>query len=180
MGARSAIDCTLFAMNLIFFFGGGIIVALGSVMVSSAEWEEVYGSGIDKYAFSVLAFGLTVVFTSFCGCLGAKKRSRVLLLTYAAVLGIMLIAQIYHLGEHFPDGLLLWALGILPLAWLTASRLLHALHLLILGGHRCMPLRGGHGSGAWFAGLLVVSVEEGEAVALEPPKGGSLPGGEGR
>ena len=45
---------------------------------------------------------------------------------------IMLIAQIYHLGEHFPDGLLFWALGILPLALLTASRLLHALQLALV------------------------------------------------
>lgn len=40
---------------------------------------------------------------------------------------IMLIAQIYHLGEHFPDGLFWWALGVLPVALLTASRLLHLL-----------------------------------------------------
>lgn len=45
---------------------------------------------------------------------------------------IMLIAQIYHLGEHFPDGLLFWALGVLPLALLTASRLLHALQLALI------------------------------------------------
>ena len=44
---------------------------------------------------------------------------------------LMLIAQIYHLGEHFPDGLLFWALGVLPLALLTASRLLHALQLTL-------------------------------------------------
>ncbi|MCH8543051.1 MAG: DUF2157 domain-containing protein [Alcanivorax sp.] len=45
---------------------------------------------------------------------------------------IMLIAQIYHLGEHFPDGLLFWALGVLPLALLTASRLLHVLQLALI------------------------------------------------
>ena len=38
---------------------------------------------------------------------------------------IILIAQIYHLGEHMPDGVFLWALGSLPFAvllcntWLT-------------------------------------------------------------
>ena len=37
---------------------------------------------------------------------------------------IMLIAQIYHLGEHYPDGILFWALGVLPLAVLMKSRLL--------------------------------------------------------
>ncbi|HCY88140.1 MAG TPA: DUF2157 domain-containing protein [Desulfobacteraceae bacterium] len=37
---------------------------------------------------------------------------------------IMLIAQIYHIGEHFPDGILIWALGVLPLALLLQSRAL--------------------------------------------------------
>ena len=34
---------------------------------------------------------------------------------------IMLIAQIYHIGEHFPDGIFWWALGILPFAVLLQS-----------------------------------------------------------
>ena len=47
-------------------------------------------------------------------------------LAYGA--SIMLIAQIYHLGEHFPDGVFWWALGVLPMALITQSRLLHLLH----------------------------------------------------
>ncbi len=37
---------------------------------------------------------------------------------------IMLIAQIYHIGEHYPDGMFWWALGILPIALLLRSVLL--------------------------------------------------------
>ncbi len=37
---------------------------------------------------------------------------------------IILIAQIYHLGEHMPDGILLWALGTLPIGLLTRNPLL--------------------------------------------------------
>lgn len=48
-------------------------------------------------------------------------------LSYGA--SIMLIAQIYHLGEHFPDGVFWWALGVLPMALLTRSNLLHQLQL---------------------------------------------------
>ena len=46
---------------------------------------------------------------------------------------IILIAQIYHLGEHMPDGIFWWALGCLPFAlltrnpWLTLQALLLAL-----------------------------------------------------
>lgn len=37
---------------------------------------------------------------------------------------IALIAQIYHLGEHMPDGIFIWALGALPFALLCKSPLL--------------------------------------------------------
>lgn len=37
---------------------------------------------------------------------------------------IMLIAQIYHIGEHYPDGIFWWMLGVLPLAILLESVLL--------------------------------------------------------
>jgi len=42
---------------------------------------------------------------------------------------IMLIAQIYHIGEHFPDGIFWWAIGVLPVAILLESTL-----LLLLAG----------------------------------------------
>lgn len=44
---------------------------------------------------------------------------------------IMLIAQIYHIGEHFPDGVLVWALGVLPLALLLKSTALMMLTLAL-------------------------------------------------
>jgi len=37
---------------------------------------------------------------------------------------IMLIAQIYHIGEHFPDGIFWWAMGVLPAALLLESTVL--------------------------------------------------------
>ncbi|MCG8564730.1 MAG: hypothetical protein MI747_06570, partial [Desulfobacterales bacterium] len=44
---------------------------------------------------------------------------------------IMLIAQIYHIGEHYPDGILYWALGVMPLGLLTGSSLLLSLSTLL-------------------------------------------------
>jgi uncharacterized membrane protein len=37
---------------------------------------------------------------------------------------IMLIAQIYHIGEHYPDGIFWWAIGVLPVALLLKSTLI--------------------------------------------------------
>lgn len=45
---------------------------------------------------------------------------------------IILIAQIYHLGEHMPDGVFWWAIGCLPLGILLKSSWL-SLQSLLLG-----------------------------------------------
>ena len=37
---------------------------------------------------------------------------------------IMLIAQIYHIGEHFPDGIFWWGIGVLPIGILLESGLI--------------------------------------------------------
>ena len=44
---------------------------------------------------------------------------------------IILIAQIYHLGEHMPDGVYWWAIGCLPFAVLLRSRII-ALQMMAL------------------------------------------------
>lgn len=44
---------------------------------------------------------------------------------------IILIAQIYHLGEHMPDGVYWWALGCLPLALLRMNIGLMSMALLL-------------------------------------------------
>jgi uncharacterized membrane protein len=46
--------------------------------------------------------------------------------------GIWLVAQIFHLDAHFPDGLWLWALGVLPFALCLDTLLLHALLVALL------------------------------------------------
>jgi uncharacterized membrane protein len=45
---------------------------------------------------------------------------------------IWLIAQIFHLNAHYPDGFWVWALGVLPFALALDTLLLHALLIAIL------------------------------------------------
>lgn len=46
--------------------------------------------------------------------------------------GIWLVAQIFHMSAHYPDGVFWWAMGVLPLAILFDSLLLHALLVALL------------------------------------------------
>jgi uncharacterized membrane protein len=46
--------------------------------------------------------------------------------------GIWLVAQVFHINSHYPDGFWWWALGVLPFALCLETRLLHALLVAIL------------------------------------------------
>ncbi len=41
--------------------------------------------------------------------------------------GIWLVAQVFHISAHYPDGVWWWAVGVLPFALALETRLLHAL-----------------------------------------------------
>jgi uncharacterized membrane protein len=102
-------------------------MGLALLLLISHNWDEI------PRAFRMLALvTLTLSLNGWgirCMAIGQAQLGRRWLFAGAISYGasIMLIAQIYHLGEHFPDGIFWWALGVLPVALLTASRLLHLL-----------------------------------------------------
>ncbi len=56
--------------------------------------------------------------------------------------GIWLVAQIFHLNAHYPDGMLWWAIGVLPLALCLQTQLLHALLVVLLATWAGMEILG--------------------------------------
>jgi uncharacterized membrane protein len=66
--------------------------------------------------------------------------------------GIWLVAQIFHLSAHYPDGVWWWAVGVLPFALCLDTLLLHALFVALMALWAGMEvLQFGH-LGAWFLG----------------------------
>jgi uncharacterized membrane protein len=101
-----------------------LFIGLAVIVLVSANWEEMPRAG--------RMLGLIAV-TSAANAMGIRaymqereSTGKIWLFLGALLYGasIMLIAQIYHLGEHFPDGIFWWIMGILPLALLTKNRIL--------------------------------------------------------
>src|SRR5262245_8821678 len=92
-----------------------------------------------NWAAMPAAVKLLLIFSAIIGTQGlgiylrywrdARLASEVLLLLgclfYGA--GIWLVAQIFHMSAHYPDGVFWWAVGVLPLAVVVDSLVLHAL-----------------------------------------------------
>jgi uncharacterized membrane protein len=106
-------------------FGYNVLVSLGYLFIGlavitllGANWEEI-PRGIRMAGL----IALTMVTHAFALKKYLSDRSILLFLLANFFYGasIILIAQIYHLGEHMPDGVLWWALGCLPIAMLLRN-----------------------------------------------------------
>ncbi|BBM04052.1 membrane protein [Microbulbifer sp. GL-2] len=100
---------------------GYLFIALALITLIGANWDEIPRA---------LRMGGLIALTVATQCVALriylKRDPRAgeglfLLGNFFFGASIILISQIYHLGEHMPDGLLWWALGCLPFALITRS-----------------------------------------------------------
>lgn len=108
-----------------------LFVGLALILIVSHNWDEI--PRLTRMTVLIL-ITLAVNLQGMRLLLGDRDKAGVLWLFFGSICygaSIMLIAQIYHLGEHFPDGIFFWALGVLPLVFITQSRL-NALLCLVL------------------------------------------------
>jgi uncharacterized membrane protein len=111
---------------------GVILIALAAMSFVAANWAEM-----GKMLRLILLFGAMWLAYG----LGAQFHAGKPLLSQAFILlgvllfgaNIMLVGQTYHISAHFPDGVLLWAMGALLTAALANSRASLAAALLLIG-----------------------------------------------
>jgi uncharacterized membrane protein len=109
--------------RIIFFSIGAVLIGLGVILVFAYNWQRMH-----KFA------KLAVIFAALIGAHGAafwlrRPAGRYqtageglhLLGTMLFGAGIWLIAQIYHIAEHYPNAFLIWGLGALVMAWVLPS-----------------------------------------------------------
>ena len=105
--------------RIIFFSIGAILFGLGVILLFAYNWQRM-----------PKLVKLAVIFSALIGAHGAGfwlRRPQSphpaageglhLLGTMIFGAGIWLIAQIYHIEEHYPTAFLIWGLGALALAW---------------------------------------------------------------
>jgi uncharacterized membrane protein len=103
---------------------GSIMVAAGVLLFVAAHWEEL--SPTERL---LLVIAMTSGFHLAAGALMTRMRALGLALhavgTVALGGGIFLAGQIFNLQEHWPGGILLWAIGAV-LSWLVLRDWLQA------------------------------------------------------
>lgn len=131
----------------------GFLVALAVLLLIGYNWEAMPAA-----VKLVIIFGTIVTTYSFGFYFRYSKKERVAseLVFFIGSLfygtGIWLIAQVFNLNAHYPDGVWWWALGVLPLALCLDTLLLHILLVALLGLWAGMEILSFHDLGAWFFG----------------------------
>jgi uncharacterized membrane protein len=110
---------------------GYLFIGIAIIILIGANWDDIPRA---------VRMGGVISLTMLIQGLGVLKYFKGNGATAVFLLGnmfygasIILIAQIYHLGEHMPDGVFWWAIGCLPVgvllksSWLTLQSLLLAL-----------------------------------------------------
>src|SRR6478672_3203917 len=101
---------------------GGLLIAAAFLAFVAAHWTEI----ARLVRFAILLAGMVVA-----GGLGAwfAATGRIVLADLCASIGaiifgagIALVGQMYHLGDDFAGGMLLWSIGAFAAALLTGSR----------------------------------------------------------
>ncbi len=127
--------------RIAFAVAGAVLIGLGVILLFAYNWEKMH-----KFA------KLAVVFTALVGTHGAAlsvkrpvaKETLHVLGTMFFGAGIWLVAQVYHIEEHYPNAFLVWGAGALALAWALpslAQALIAALLLVLWNGFEVFAFR---------------------------------------
>jgi Predicted membrane protein (DUF2157) len=131
----------------------GLFVGLAVLLLIGYNWEAIPAGLKLSIIFGAIigthTGGFYLRYTRGAG--GASELAFFLAcLLYGA--GIWLVAQIFHLNAHYPDGMWWWAVGVLLFALCLDNPLLHALFVGLLGLWVGMEVLGFRELGAWFLG----------------------------
>lgn len=120
---------------IVFATAGALVVGLGVILLLAYNWD-----GIPKAGKLALIFG-AMIGAHAAGLAWLRRDDwRARLGEALLVLGTMffgaaiwLVAQIYNIDEHYPNGFLTWAAGALALAWAVRSTALGIVAVLLVG-----------------------------------------------
>ena len=149
-------------LSLILGIMGVMLLAAGAISFFAANWQ-----GMSKLLkLSLLFSSMTGAYLASAYCLSGVRYpalGQAFLLLGVLLFGnnIMLIAQIYHIESHYPDGILLWASGALMTAIVMRSEIVliaASLLALLWSGMEIFDFRQIHWPYLffWFASVVFV------------------------
>jgi uncharacterized membrane protein len=147
--------------KIVLSAAGAVIFGLGVILFFAYNWDGMHR--LTKLAVVLLSLLFAHVAGWRLGRDAGPRRklgeSLHLLGTMLFGAGIWLVAQIYHIDEHYPNGILVWSLGALTFAWAlpsVAHGLLALLLIALWSGFEIFDFRNVNHWGFWMLALAVI------------------------
>ncbi|NQS76749.1 MAG: DUF2157 domain-containing protein [Peptococcaceae bacterium] len=110
---------------------GAILLGTGVILFFAANWQAIPPWGkISLVLAPLILFHLAALLTHKNYPHLSSTLTLLGCLMFGA--GIWLIAQVFHVDVHFPNGMLFWLLGVLPVAFILREELTLGLSALLL------------------------------------------------
>ena len=104
--------------RLAFGAFGAVLIGLGVILLFAYNWDKMH-------KFAKLAVIFTALISAHVSALVVRRQTAQETLHVLGTMffgaGIWLVAQIYHIQEHYPTAFLVWGIGALSLAWIRPS-----------------------------------------------------------
>ena len=145
--------------TLVFSGFGAAIFGLGVILLLAYNWAAMPKEAKLAVIFVGMASAHGLGLWLHTRGSGSRLLSEALLLLGSMLFGagIWLIAQIYHIDEHYPSGFFIWGLGTLTLAWLLPSVAHGLLAATLWTTWLCCEGIHYHDCGWWGPPLLLIS-----------------------
>ena len=143
---------------LVFSGVGAVVIGLGVVLLLAYNWHAIPKFGKLGMIFGALLAAHWGGQRLFEAADWRRQLGEALsvLGTMLFGAGIWLVAQVYHIDEHYPNGFLFWAVGALGMAWAmpsVAQGVMAALALTAWGGSESL----GFSAPVHYAPLLLAA-----------------------
>jgi uncharacterized membrane protein len=140
---------------------GAIVFGLGIILFFAYNWADMH-----KVTKLALVFGAVLAAHGTGFYLSASADAKRGLVESLHVMGTMLfgagiwlVAQIYHIDEHYPNAFFVWGLGALALAWAmpsVAQALMAVLLVFLWGCFEVFDFSSANHSGPWVVLLGIL------------------------
>lgn len=128
---------------------GAVLVGVGVILFMASNWAAIprWGRLAILLSFMAACYGAGYYMRYESGGYPRVGASVILLGSIVFGANIYLIAQMFHISTHYPNGMLMWGLGVLPVAYSLNLRppLFMSLLLLVIwtGMEASFHFRGG-------------------------------------
>lgn len=113
---------------------GALLIGIGIILFVASNWLQIprWGKLSMIFVSMFLSYGLGYCIRYEKGDYPRVGAAAIFLGSMIFGAGIFLIAQIYHITVHYPNGVLLWSVGIFPLAYLLRFKTILSLAIMAL------------------------------------------------